>query len=154
MAQQFKNAFFDLDDYPSLCICDRDQIFEGRFERMLRNYYRIKLRRTPYQSPSKNGRVERFHLSLKSEAFRNVVPINLEQAQRVCTEYKKYYNHHRPHQGIAGKIPGNSNQKKGQNSYKIYSAQTILAENIDSHTDPRLLLERSLTNLGHYLIFR
>ena len=112
MAQQFKNAFFDLDDYPSLCICDRDQIFEGRFERMLRNYYRIKLRRTPYQSPSKNGRVERFHLSLKSEAFRNVVPINLEQAQRVCTEYKKYYNHHRPHQGIAGKIPGNSNQKQ------------------------------------------
>ena len=65
-----------------------------------------------YQSPSKNGRVERFHLSLKSEAFRNVVPINLEQAQRVCTEYKKYYNHHRPHQGIAGKIPGNSNQKQ------------------------------------------
>ena len=112
MAQQFKNAFFDLDDYPSLCICDRDQIFEGRFERMLRNYYRIKLRRTPYQSPNKNGRVERFHLSLKSEAFRNVVPINLEQAQRICTEYKKYYNHHRPHQGIAGKIPGNSNQKQ------------------------------------------
>ena len=36
VAQQFKNAFFDLDDYPSLCICDRDQIFEGRFERMLK----------------------------------------------------------------------------------------------------------------------
>ena len=120
LAQQFKNAFFDLDKYPSLCICDRDQIFEGRFERMLkaspslfgRLQFRIKLRRTPYKSPHKNGRVERFHLSLKSEAFRNVVPINLEQAQRVCTEYKKYYNHYPPHQGIAGKIPAKYNQKQ------------------------------------------
>ena len=118
LAQQFKNAFFDLDNYPSLCICDRDQMFEGQFERMLRDHFRIKLRRTPYQSPHKNGRVERFHLSLKSEAFRNVVPINLGQAQRVCSEYKKYYNHYRPHQGIAGKIPEEPNQKQ-QNRRKF-----------------------------------
>ena len=60
--------------------------------------------------------MERFHLSLKSEAFRNVIPINLEQAQRVCTEYKKYYNHYRPHQGIAGKTPESSNQKQQNRS--------------------------------------
>ena len=116
LIQQFKNAFFDLDHYPSLCLCYRDQIFQGRFERMLKDYFRIKLKRIPYQSPHKNGKVERFHLSLKSEAFRNVIPINIEQSQRICTEYKKYYNHHRPHQGISGNIPEELNQKQKNRS--------------------------------------
>ena len=103
--QQFKNAFFDLDHYPTLCICDNDQIFQGAFERMLKNYFGLKLRRTPCQSPDKNGRTERFHLSLKSEAFKDVIPINIRQAQRICSEYEDYYNAYRPHQGIHGKIP-------------------------------------------------
>ena len=104
--QQFRNAFFNMDGkYPSLCICDRDQIFQGHFEKMIKDYFHIKLRRIPYKSPDKNGVVERFHLSLKTEAFDNVVPINLEQAQRICSEYRDYYNHYRPHQGIQGKAP-------------------------------------------------
>ena len=43
--QQFKNAFFDLDRYPTLCICDTEaqiaakQIFQGAFEQMLKNYF-------------------------------------------------------------------------------------------------------------------
>ena len=112
LKQQFKNAFWDMDDYPSLCICDRDQIFREPFKEMLKNYFRIKLRRIPYKSPTKNGRVERFHLSLKSEAFKDVVPINIQQTQRICAEYKKYYNDHRPHQGISGKIPERPDQKR------------------------------------------
>ena len=27
LKQQFRDAFFDIDEYPSLCICDRDQTF-------------------------------------------------------------------------------------------------------------------------------
>ena len=103
--QQFKNAFLDTDVYPTLCICDNDPIFQSSFERMLQDYFRIKLRRVPYACPEKNGRTERFHLSLKTEAFNNVVPIGLYQAQRICREYQDYYNSHRPHQGINGKIP-------------------------------------------------
>ena len=102
--QQFKNSFFDLDRYPALCIFDNDQIFQGDFERMLKNCFGLKLRRIPCQSPDKNGRTERFHLSLKSEAFKDVIPINLRQAQKICSKYQNYYNTHRPHQGIHGKI--------------------------------------------------
>ena len=72
--QQFKDALFDLNEYPAYCICDNDTIFQHHFEEMLRDYFRIKLRCIPYNSPEKNGRTERFHLSLKSEAFKNVVP--------------------------------------------------------------------------------
>ena len=73
--------------------------------------------------------MERFHLSLKSEAFRNVVPINIEQTQRICTEYKKYYTEadrigrvkHRPHQGISGKIPDKLDKKqKNRTTFVLY----------------------------------
>ena len=103
--QQFKNAFLDMDVYPSLCICDNDPVFNKSFEIMLGDHFHIKLKRIPYKSPNLNSKIERFHLSLKSEAFDNVIPINLQQTQRVCSGYRKYYNHYRPHQGISGKIP-------------------------------------------------
>ena len=91
------------DKHPSLCICDRDQIFQGHFEKMIKDYFYIKLRRIPYKPPDKNGVVERFYLSLKTEAFDNVIPINLEQTQRICSEYKDYYNHYRPSPGDTGR---------------------------------------------------
>ena len=72
---------------------------------MMDDYFDIKVKQTPIKSPQKNGRVERFHLSLKTEAFHNVVPINLEQTMRICREYQKYYNENRPPQGINGEIP-------------------------------------------------
>ena len=72
---------------------------------MLKDYFEIKLKRIPYRSPQKNGVVERFHRTLKNEAFDNVIPINLERPQRVCREYRKYYNNYRPHRGILGSIP-------------------------------------------------
>ena len=87
VTQQFRNAFFDIDDYPSLCICDRDSILQGSFEKMLKDYFQMELRPVPFKSSHKNGVVERFHRSLKSEAFDNIVPINLLQTQNVVKEY-------------------------------------------------------------------
>ena len=105
VTQQFRNAFLEVDDYPSLCICDNDTIFHKSFQKMLKDYFNIRLRRIPFGKPYKNGITERFHLSLKSEGFKNVVPINLLQAQRIVREYQDYYNKFRPHQGIFGEIP-------------------------------------------------
>jgi hypothetical protein len=44
--------------------------------------------------------------SLKQEVFESAIPINLNQIQRVCNEYKIDYNENRTHQGINGNIPG------------------------------------------------
>ena len=118
--QQFKDALFDYDDYPSLCICDNDRVFQSQFEIMINKYFKIKLRKIPYYSPEKNGRTERFHRSLKSEAFSNVVPINLNHAQKICKEYQRFYNSYRPHQGIRGATPENPSQ-----CFKKYVGHTI-----------------------------
>ena len=103
--QQFKNTFYDLDQHPTLCICDRDQIFSGWFGQMMDDYFQIKIRQNPIKSPWKNGIVERFHLSLKNEVFDTIAPVTLNQVIRVCREYQRYFNYHQPHQGIGGAIP-------------------------------------------------
>jgi len=62
-----------------------------------------------------NGRIERFHLSLKREAFENVVPINLSHKIKICRSYLYYNNKSRPHQGINGEIPSKIKQGKPEN---------------------------------------
>ena len=106
ITQQFKNAFFEMEQYPTLCICDRDQMFSNWFSFMMKDYFKINVKKTAYKSPWQNGTIERFNQSLKCEVFESVVPINLNQIQRVCNEYKVYYNENRTHQGINGNIPG------------------------------------------------
>ncbi len=135
--QQFRNAFYELDEYPSLCLCDQDTIFSGWFIEMMDDYFKTKVRQIPYKSPWMNGRIERFHLSLKREAFENVVPINLSHTIKICRSYQYYYNKSRPHQGINGEMPSKIKQRKTENrmpfrkikhlSGKITSFEPVIA---------------------------
>ena len=47
-----------------------------------------------------NGKLERFHKSLKGEAIRPKTPLCFEDAQRVICQYVKHYNEVRLHSGI------------------------------------------------------
>lgn len=106
LIQQLKNAFLDFNNYPTLCICDNDGVFGKWPSPLMGSYFEMKILKTPLRCPWHNGKVERLNFSLKTEAFNNVVPINLEHTIKRCNKYQKYYNCHRPHQGINGKIPG------------------------------------------------
>jgi len=72
---------------------------------MLKSYFGVKLIQIPYKMPWFNGRVERFHRSLKREALINVIPLSVLQLQSICWEYKRYYNEFRCHQALDGKAP-------------------------------------------------
>jgi transposase InsO family protein len=50
--------------------------------------------------PQSNGKIERWHQSLKSECIRPKTPLSLEDAQRLVTEFVKYYNEVRLHSAI------------------------------------------------------
>jgi hypothetical protein len=106
LIQQFKNAFFEFDIYPTLCICDNDGVFGKWLSPLMKSYFEMKILKIPLKCPWHNGKVERLNLSLKTEAFNNIIPINLEHTIKRCSEYQKYYNCHRPHQGINGQLPG------------------------------------------------
>ncbi len=108
-----------MDNYPTLCICDNDAIFSKWFPEMMKEYFGTKVLKIPIKKPMLNGRVERFHLSLKNEAFENVIPINLNHTQRICSSYKDYYNKYHPHQGIDGQI-FRSDQKISKEKTRIF----------------------------------
>ena len=74
------------------------------FERMLMELG-IKHRYTKPYRPQTNGKVERFWRTLQEDLIREVDFDSLEELKEELMQYLVYYNHHRPHQGINGRVP-------------------------------------------------
>lgn len=55
--------------------------------------------------PQSNGKIERWHKSLKSECIRPQTPLSLEDARRVVEQYVKHYNTVRLHSAIGYVTP-------------------------------------------------
>jgi transposase InsO family protein len=57
------------------------------------------VRTSPYY-PQSNGKLERFHRTIKHECFRPNTPVSLEDAKRLVTEFIRSYNTERLHSAI------------------------------------------------------
>jgi putative transposase len=57
------------------------------------------VRTSPYY-PQSNGKIERWHKSLKSECIRPGTPLSLEDAQHLVQAYVKHYNNIRLNSAI------------------------------------------------------
>jgi len=55
--------------------------------------------------PQSNGKIERWHQSLKGECIRPGVPLSVEDAQRLVSRYVDYYNTVRLHSAIGYVTP-------------------------------------------------
>jgi transposase InsO family protein len=63
-------------------------------------------RLTAPASPNQNGKVERFHGTLRRELLDDAEPFtSLDQAQAAVDAWVREYNHDRPHQGLDGQVP-------------------------------------------------
>ena len=62
------------------------------------------VRTSPYY-PQSNGKLERFHGSIKGECLRPGTPISLEDAVRIVGRYVKHYNQVRLHSAIGYVAP-------------------------------------------------
>lgn len=58
----------------------------------------------PYR-PQTNGKVERFWRTLQEDLIRETDFDTLAELKDELMQYLYYYNHHRPQQGIEGKVP-------------------------------------------------
>ncbi len=61
--------------------------------------------RTSPHYPQSNGKIERWHQSLKRECIRPGTPLSLDQARRIVGRYVDYYNNARLHSAIGYVAP-------------------------------------------------
>jgi putative transposase len=104
VAQQLREAT-PFDEKPKYLICDNDKKYGAVFERVAQTTG-IEVIHTPCQAPRANAICERFVGSLRRECLDHVLVIGVLQLMRILKEYTGYFNHSRPHQGIAQRIPG------------------------------------------------
>jgi len=73
------------------------------------------VRTSPYY-PQSNGKIERWHRSLKQESIRPKTPLSLKDARRLVSDYVTHYNEVRLHSAI-GYVPLWPNWKVGRNRF-------------------------------------
>jgi putative transposase len=78
-------------------------------------------RRTAYNHPEGNGRIERFHRSLKEEEVWLNEYQSLDQARDSIRRWIHQYNHQRPHQALKNRTPAETRRALTQPQPLTYS---------------------------------
>jgi putative transposase len=94
--------------FPGACpriISDNGPQFIAKdFKEFIRICGMTHVRTSPYY-PQSNGKIERWHKSIKSECIRPGTPLSLEDARRIVGRYVEYYNTVRLHRAIGYVAP-------------------------------------------------
>ncbi len=69
------------------------------FRKFIRQMGMTHVRTSPYY-PQSNGKIERFHKSLKQECIRPKTPLSLDDARRIVGEFIEHYNGERLHSAL------------------------------------------------------
>lgn len=75
------------------------QFLAKDFKQFIRLAGLTHVRTSPYY-PQSNGKLERWHGTLKDESFRRAAPETLEEARRVVSDFVKHYNEVRLHSAL------------------------------------------------------
>jgi putative transposase len=114
-------------------ISDNGPQFIARdFKEFIRLAEMTHVRTSPYY-PQSNGKIERWHGSLKRECIRPGTPLNLDDARRIVGKYIDYYNNERLHSAIGyvapkDKLEGREQQIWEERDRKLDAARTKRAE--------------------------
>lgn len=112
-AQQLREAT-PWETGPGFLIRDRDGKYGEEFDHAAVGAG-IRVLKTPVRAPNANAHCERLIGSVRRECLDHVVIMSERQLLSVLTEYRRYYNRARPHQGIAQRVPEGS-EKPSRNT--------------------------------------
>jgi putative transposase len=91
-------------EQPRIISDNGPQFIAKDFKEFLRLCSMTHVRTSPYY-PQSNGKIERWHRSLKSECLRPGVPLTVDDARRLVDNYVTYYNEMRLHSAIGYVTP-------------------------------------------------
>jgi len=100
--QRAREKFPDV--YPRIISDNGPQFIAKDFKAFIRICGMTHVRTSPYY-PQSNGKLERWHKSLKSECIRPGTPLSLEDARRLVAGYVEHYNNVRLHSAIGYVAP-------------------------------------------------
>lgn len=84
------------------------------------------VRTSPYY-PQSNGKIERWHQTIKNECIRPGTPLSLADAQRMVAAFIEQYNHHRLHSAIGYITPWDKLQQKEEEIFTERQQKLALA---------------------------
>jgi putative transposase len=100
-----RSGFIYLDNLPQVMISDRDGIYGDWYGEFLETYFSIELIRTPPRCPNCNSFIERWHRTFREEVLDHCLVFGEKDLRRLTSEFIKYYNEFRPHQGLGQNSP-------------------------------------------------
>lgn len=92
------------DARPRIISDNGPQFIARDFKEFIRLSGMTHVRTSPYY-PESNGKIERFHQSLKRECIRPKTPLSLDDARRIVAGYVDHYNNERLHAAIGYLTP-------------------------------------------------
>jgi putative transposase len=113
--------------YPRIISDNGPQFVARDFKEYIRLMGMTHVRTSPYY-PQSNGKLERWHKSLKSEAIRPKTPLSLDEARHVVKNYVEHYNTVRLHSAIGyitpeDKLEGRAEAIHKRRQEKLSAAQ-------------------------------
>jgi transposase InsO family protein len=115
------------DARPRIISDNGPQFLAKDFKQFIRLAGMTHVRTSPYY-PQSNGKLERYHRSIKSECIRPGTPLSLDDARRLVGSYVDYYNTVRLHSAIgyvapAAKLAGREQQIFTERDRKLHEAR-------------------------------
>jgi putative transposase len=103
------------------------QFIAKDFKEFIRICGMTHVRTSPYY-PQSNGKIERFHRTIKGDCIRTQTPLSLEDAQRVVAGYVEHYNTVRLHSAIGyvtpqAKLEGRDKAIQAERDRKLEAAR-------------------------------
>lgn len=89
---------------PRIITDNGPQFIAKDFKEFIRIAGMTHVRTSPYY-PQSNGKIERWHKTLKGDCIRVQVPLSPEEARRIVSDYVAHYNHVRLHSAIGYVTP-------------------------------------------------
>jgi putative transposase len=112
---------------PRIITDNGPQFIAKDFKEFIRIAGMTHVKTSPYY-PQSNGKIERWHKTLKGDCIRVKVPLSLEEARRIVAEYVAYYNNVRLHSATGyitpkDRLAGNHKQIGDERDRKLAEAR-------------------------------